>query len=1180
MKSKNMRRQLAAMLCAAMLFTHSIPVLAEGVEPVVPEGSQTEQTGPSVNQMGLKMAYSEEVLCVTVTGASQLPVVVTLKDEDGTVVASQTVAQGMGTVYFPDLASGTYQAKAVYADEAAQAQVSAASATQTILTQADAEKMAQEAQKAEAEKKAAEEAAAKAEADKKAAEEAEAKAEAEKKAAEEAAQTSEQQQTTEGKQEGAAEQKPLIEAVGPEQTNGAGGSASSPDSGTRKDGTQEPTQIVLGVSASASGSTVTVVLSGNKGENVDVVLYTEASEDDAYMREDVSDTATVTFTDIPAGSYIVNAWYRNGGASGEAKVQVAGSETGGSGDNGDSGDHDGSGGDNGGSGGDNGGDNGGSGGDNGSGDGGSGEDGFGEGNYDGSGSGSGNDQQGDSGSSDGGSLIEPITPPTVTPPEQPEVQPPSGEYTLSVTTGKGTLNVTVSDALAQALIVEITKPDGSTQYKTLETGNGTAVFTGLEAGVYSVYADYLVPVSGVKEVWQEGIVLTEGADVVPVVSGQFSVEAGVGGKTVTVTVTGAKQQAVDVVLIRPDNTTDVRNLSSGNGTIHFDNLADGSYSVVVAYQTEVPGVSSVKREGLVVASAPVAASAIVATASAGTNRVDVNVTAASSLPVAVTLLKNGVIQGTQRIEAGVGSVSFTALAAGTYSVSVDYAPSQMNVQPYLIGNLVVTDVTRGIAITGVTGGENKLTIAGTAQPNSDILLTVEPAIPSAIVRTGADGKFSAVLYCVPGTYTAVHAQYGTDTASRVSAKGTYVVTAPAVKPPITVNPISEKDSTVTARTTPGTIVNLGTYDHGQTLTADERGMLQFSLPHWYVNGTKVTFTVYYGNGKEHSYQHVVTVGYSQTYKQLKRGDTGDAVYSLTARLADLDYLDKPYTGYNDTVVKAVKQFQTNNGLKADGIAGQLTQTALWSVSAIGAYESGIYPTLVRGDRGLALIYTLQQRLKDLGYYTIRVDGIYGSGTQRAVRDFQSVNGLYVTGKADHTTQTLLYSSAAKPAGSQSSTGSYVTLSRSGRYDARVVTLQRRLKALGYLSGSVDGYFGSQTYRAVRYFQQRNGIAVTGIADAYTQQVLYSAAAKTYSGSVSGTTGSTGYRLLYWGCKGEDVKRLQKALLSAGYKQVRTADGIYGQWTYDAVCAFQKANGLAVDGVAGKKTQNKLYGTSY
>lgn len=64
---------------------------------------------------------------------------------------------------------------------------------------------------------------------------------------------------------------------------------------------------------------------------------------------------------------------------------------------------------------------------------------------------------------------------------------------------------------------------------------------------------------------------------------------------------------------------------------------------------------------------------------------------------------------------------------------------------------------------------------------------------------------------------------------------------------------------------------------------------------------------------------------------------------------------------------------------------------------------------MRGDRGMALIYTLQQRLKDLGYYTIRVDGIYGSATQRAIRWFQEVNGLSVTGKADHATQQLLYS---------------------------------------------------------------------------------------------------------------------------------------------------------------------------
>ena len=33
-------------------------------------------------------------------------------------------------------------------------------------------------------------------------------------------------------------------------------------------------------------------------------------------------------------------------------------------------------------------------------------------------------------------------------------------------------------------------------------------------------------------------------------------------------------------------------------------------------------------------------------------------------------------------------------------------------------------------------------------------------------------------------------------------------------------------------------------------------------------------------------------------------------------------------------------------------------------------------------------------------------------------------------------------------------------------------------------------------------------------------------------------------------------------------------------TYDAVRAYQKDVGLSVDGIAGKNTQNKLYGTNY
>ena len=131
-----------------------------------------------------------------------------------------------------------------------------------------------------------------------------------------------------------------------------------------------------------------------------------------------------------------------------------------------------------------------------------------------------------------------------------------------------------------------------------------------------------------------------------------------------------------------------------------------------------------------------------------------------------------------------------------------------------------------------------------------------------------------------------------------------------------------------------------------------------------------------------------------------------------------------------------------------------------------------------------------------------------------MRWFQSVNSLSVTGKADNATQQLLYSAQAKAA-SGYSPESYDTLSRSNRYKAAVVPLQRRLKALGYLSGSADGYFGSNTYRAVRNFQSRNGLSVTGVADSGMQQLLYSSSARPASGSSSSGSGtSTGYRLLY------------------------------------------------------------------
>lgn len=63
-------------------------------------------------------------------------------------------------------------------------------------------------------------------------------------------------------------------------------------------------------------------------------------------------------------------------------------------------------------------------------------------------------------------------------------------------------------------------------------------------------------------------------------------------------------------------------------------------------------------------------------------------------------------------------------------------------------------------------------------------------------------------------------------------------------------------------------------------------------------------------------------------------------------------------------------------------------------------------------------------------------------------------------------------------------------------------------------------------------------------------------------------------MLSWGSRGETVQTLQTKLKNWGYYQ-GAIDGVYGQSTYEAVRAFQRKNGLTIDGVVGAKTAMAL-----
>src|SRR5215469_13620958 len=74
------------------------------------------------------------------------------------------------------------------------------------------------------------------------------------------------------------------------------------------------------------------------------------------------------------------------------------------------------------------------------------------------------------------------------------------------------------------------------------------------------------------------------------------------------------------------------------------------------------------------------------------------------------------------------------------------------------------------------------------------------------------------------------------------------------------------------------------------------------------------------------------------------------------------------------------------------------------------------------------------------------------------------------------------------------------------------------------------------------------------------------------------------RTLRYGMKGADVKALQQRLAALKYYP-GAADGVFGQYTLEAVWAFQEVQRLTVDGVVGTATKNALvhpraYATRY
>lgn len=147
----------------------------------------------------------------------------------------------------------------------------------------------------------------------------------------------------------------------------------------------------------------------------------------------------------------------------------------------------------------------------------------------------------------------------------------------------------------------------------------------------------------------------------------------------------------------------------------------------------------------------------------------------------------------------------------------------------------------------------------------------------------------------------------------------------------------------------------------------------------------------------------------------------------------------------------------------------------------------------------------------------------------------------------------------------------------GERSNRVRKMQNALKTKGYYGGSVDGKFGPSTKAAVKKFQNAVGISADGRPGNTTLTALYegkSAINKTNDTKLKQQTTPENPNTLYYGCTGDRVKSLQRALKKAGCYG-GSIDGVYGDLTLAAVKRYQNKAGLHADGLAGTKTLNSL-----
>ena len=226
------------------------------------------------------------------------------------------------------------------------------------------------------------------------------------------------------------------------------------------------------------------------------------------------------------------------------------------------------------------------------------------------------------------------------------------------------------------------------------------------------------------------------------------------------------------------------------------------------------------------------------------------------------------------------------------------------------------------------------------------------------------------------------------------------------------------------------------------------------------------------------------------------------------------------------------------------------------------------------------------------------DGIFDDATRQAVRTFQQVFGLEVTGVVEQSTWyriTNIYTAVKRIAELDSEgvrleeiTPSFTEDLSIGRQSDEVRMLQYYLAVIGAYYEAVQpveitGYFGEMTEKSVKSFQRVFGLPQTGMVDRATRNDLYRA----YRGIAESVKPDYTAVALYPGTvlregdSSSSVRIIQEYLtfIHGTYPNIPAVNntGYFGPITKQAVTEFQRQFGINPTGIVGAVTWDSIAG---